>query len=245
MSKKGIIYICTTSVEGLIKIGRTDNFNSRMNILEQNGYWNVSGLKRFYAVRVDDYIEKEKLIHTIFSKSQVANSELFALDKNLAKEMLDAFEGEVIYPEPKKEIKEVSKIISNNDDDNRYKQLDYTKEDRLAILDENQIKTYNKFEKELLKLENVSIIYRKYYAGFLVDKIQFLSIIYGNSKKSLIFTFNLKQGNLNDSKNICRDVSHIGHLGNGEYEWVYSDNIDYNYIWNLIMQCYNAKKGGY
>lgn len=103
---KGIIYICTTSVEGLIKIGRTDNFNARMNILEQNGYWNVSGLKRFYAVRVDDYIEKEKLIHTIFSKSQVANSELFALDKNLAKDMLDAFEGEIIYPEqPKKQTK--------------------------------------------------------------------------------------------------------------------------------------------
>ena len=101
---KGIIYICTTSVEGLIKIGRTDNFNARMNILEQNGYWNVSGLKRFYAVRVDDYIEKEKLIHTIFSKSQVANSELFALDKNLAKDMLDAFEGEIIYPkQPKKQ----------------------------------------------------------------------------------------------------------------------------------------------
>ena len=96
---KGIIYICTTSVEGLIKLGRTDNFNARMNILEQNGYWNVSGLKRFYAVRVDDYIAKEKLIHTIFSKSQVANSELFALDKNLAKDMLDAFDGEIIYPE--------------------------------------------------------------------------------------------------------------------------------------------------
>ena len=104
---KGIIYICTTSVDGLIKIGRTDNFNARLNILEQNGYWNVSGLKRFYAVRVDDYIEKEKLIHTIFSKSQVANSELFALDKNLAKDMLDAFEGEIIYPEqPKKQTKD-------------------------------------------------------------------------------------------------------------------------------------------
>lgn len=110
---KGIIYICTTSVEGLIKIGRTDNFNARMNILEQNSYWNVSGLKRFYAVRVDDYIEKEKLIHTIFSKSQVANSELFALDKNLAKDMLDAFEGKIIYPEqPKKQINDNAQIIN-------------------------------------------------------------------------------------------------------------------------------------
>ncbi len=96
---KGIIYIMTTSVNGLIKIGKTDNFKNRMQILEQNGYWNVSGLKRFYAVRVNDYDKKEKLIHTIFSKSQVANSELFALDKQIAKELLESFDGEQIYPE--------------------------------------------------------------------------------------------------------------------------------------------------
>ena len=96
---KGILYIMITSVEGLIKIGKTQDFNKRMTILEQNGYWNVSGLKRFFAVKVDDYDEKEKLIHTVFSKSQVANSELFALDKFIAKDMLEAFEGEQIYPE--------------------------------------------------------------------------------------------------------------------------------------------------
>lgn len=89
----------TTSVNGLIKIGKTDNFKNRMQILEQNGYWNVSGLKRFYAVRVNDYDKKEKLIHTMFSKSQVANSELFALDKQIAKELLESFDGEQIYPE--------------------------------------------------------------------------------------------------------------------------------------------------
>ncbi len=96
---KGIIYIMTTSVNGLIKIGKTDNFKNRMQILEQNGYWNVSGLKRFYAVRVNDYDKKEKLIHTMFSKSQVSNSELFALDKQIAKELLESFDGEQIYPE--------------------------------------------------------------------------------------------------------------------------------------------------
>lgn len=97
---KGIIYITTTSVTGLIKIGKTgsDKFQNRMAILEQNGYWNVNGLKRYYAVEVDDYDEKEKLIHTIFSKSQVATSELFALDKELAKEVLQSFGGKQIYP---------------------------------------------------------------------------------------------------------------------------------------------------
>lgn len=89
----------TTSVRGLIKIGKTDDFKKRMFNLEQNGYWNVSGLHPFYAVRVKDYDVKEKLIHTIFSKSQVANSELFALDKDVAKQMLESFDGEQIYPE--------------------------------------------------------------------------------------------------------------------------------------------------
>lgn len=52
MGKTGIIYIMTTSVQGLVKIGKTDDFKNRMNFLEQNGYWNVSGLHPFYAVRV-------------------------------------------------------------------------------------------------------------------------------------------------------------------------------------------------
>ena len=55
-------------------------------------------MKRYYAVEVEDYDEKEKLIHKIFSKSQVANSELFALDIDLAEEMLDSFNGKQIYP---------------------------------------------------------------------------------------------------------------------------------------------------
>lgn len=104
MGKSGIIYIMTTSVKGLIKIGKTDDFKRRMFILEQNGYWNVGGLHPFYAVNVKDYDEKEKLIHTIFSKSQVANSELFALDKDIAKQMLESFGGEQIYPETIKSL---------------------------------------------------------------------------------------------------------------------------------------------
>lgn len=99
MGKSGIIYIMTTSVNGLIKIGKTDNFKARMTNLMQNGYWNVSGLQPYYAVKVKNYDEKEKLIHTIFSKSQVSTSELFALDKKVAKDLLESFEGEQVFPE--------------------------------------------------------------------------------------------------------------------------------------------------
>lgn len=43
---KGIIYVMTTAVSGLIKIGktRTDQFENRMRQLESNGYSNVVAL---------------------------------------------------------------------------------------------------------------------------------------------------------------------------------------------------------
>ncbi|MGI6258405.1 MAG: DUF4357 domain-containing protein [Anaerolineaceae bacterium] len=100
---KGIIYLMTTVVPGLIKLGKTgsDNFEARMYHLERNGYSNVAGLKRKFAIEVDDYDEKEKLLDEIFSKSKVPNTELFALDIDLVIQLLSSFEGKQIYPEEK------------------------------------------------------------------------------------------------------------------------------------------------
>lgn len=97
---KGIIYVMSTVVPGLIKIGKTgtSNFESRMYNLEKNGYSNVVGLKRHFAIEVEDYDEKEALLDTIFSKSQVPNTELFALDINLVIQLLSSFDGKQIYP---------------------------------------------------------------------------------------------------------------------------------------------------
>jgi hypothetical protein len=72
----------TTAVSGLIKIGQagTSNYEERMRVLESNGYYNVSGLKRFFAIEMSDYKQKEKLLHEIFNKQKIGDSELFALD---------------------------------------------------------------------------------------------------------------------------------------------------------------------
>ena len=98
---KGIIYVMTTVVPGLIKIGKTgtDNFEARMYQLERNGYFNVVGLQRKFAIEVEDYDEKEVLLDEIFEKSQVPNSELFALDADIVVQLLSSFEGKQIYPE--------------------------------------------------------------------------------------------------------------------------------------------------
>ena len=79
---KGIVYIMNTAVSGLIKIGKTgsQNYGERMRYLEGNGYHNVSGLKRFFAIELDDYDDKESLLH------------------ELVKQLLLAFDGKVVYP---------------------------------------------------------------------------------------------------------------------------------------------------
>ncbi len=112
---KGIIYIMTTAVSGLVKIGQTgtNNYQERMRNLEANGYYSVAGLKRFFAIELEDYTEKETLLHDIFNKHKVGESELFALDQELIRQLLLSFKGKVIYPEnvdQEKEFDEVSKM---------------------------------------------------------------------------------------------------------------------------------------
>lgn len=111
---KGIIYLMSTAVSGLVKIGKTgtSNYQERMRFLEANGYYNVAGLRRFFAIELDDYDDKESLLHEIFSKHRVGTSELFALDQDLARQLLLSFDGKVIYPErinKEKEFDEIAK----------------------------------------------------------------------------------------------------------------------------------------
>ncbi len=111
---KGIIYLMSTAVSGMVKIGKsgTNNYQERMRFLEANGYYNVAGLKRYFAIELDDYDDKESLLHEIFSKHQVGTSELFALDQDLIKQLLLSFDGKVIYPEMVNREKEFDEVAT-------------------------------------------------------------------------------------------------------------------------------------
>lgn len=109
----GVLYVMSTVVPGLVKIGKTttDRFDSRMHELERNGYNNVTGLRREFAIEVERYAEKESMLDDIFAKARVPGSELFALDINLAIELLASFEGRQIYPKTSTESK--SKVFDD------------------------------------------------------------------------------------------------------------------------------------
>lgn len=98
---KGILYVMSTVVDGLIKVGKTgsDSFEQRMYNLEHNGYCNVTGLKRKFAIEADDYSNKEDFFKKLFQRSRVADTELYSLDINQVIQLLSSFEGKKIYPQ--------------------------------------------------------------------------------------------------------------------------------------------------
>ena len=60
-------------------------------------------------------------------------------------------------------------------------------------------------------------------------------------RKGLKLWINLKKGSLDDPKNLMRDVSEIGHLGNGDYELVIKNDDNLEYIMSLVKQAFNNK----
>ena len=100
---KGILYVMSTFVTGLVKVGKTGlgSYEQRMYNLEHNGYCNVTGLKRIFAIEVDEYSKKENLFKSLFQKSRVADTELYSLDLEQVVQLLSSFEGKQIYPKDK------------------------------------------------------------------------------------------------------------------------------------------------
>lgn len=64
----------------------------------------------------------------------------------------------------------------------------------------------------------------------MIEKLK-LNIVQKGSPKIFI---NLKVGELNDPKNLAKDISSIGHWANGDYQ-IHVDN-DLEYIMSLIKR---------
>lgn len=119
---KGYVYIMTSVVDGIIKIGRSENWKNRCAGLEENGYKNMNGLKTYFVIKVDNMEDVENTMHNIFKENCVINSkgiatELFACDKDRAKNALSKM-GEQVYPEENNNtVKTKTKIKTKNETD--------------------------------------------------------------------------------------------------------------------------------
>lgn len=112
----------------------------------------------------------------------------------------------------------------------------YTEEGHLKIAQPNIAELYNRFKELVLAIgSDISVKPMKQYITFRT-KTNITDVVI--LKKSLKIFFNLAKGKLDDPKKLARDVSAIGHWGNGDYEIIISNDDNLEYIISLVRQSY-------
>ena len=113
----------------------------------------------------------------------------------------------------------------------------FSEEDHLSSGSDTSRELYEKFKSAILNLsDGIEVIPQKYYIAF--KKGSNISDI-EMQKKGLKIFINTKIGSLDDPKGIAKDVSTIGHRGNGDYQIQIENDNDLEYIMSLIKQVIN------
>lgn len=115
----------------------------------------------------------------------------------------------------------------------------YTEEEHLANASDEIVELYQKLKSAISNLDNFDIKPKKKYIAFVSGK-NIVDI--HPQKKALKLWINLAKGELDDSKNLTRDVSATGHWGNGDYELQIDSDEDLEYILSLIKQSIKKNK---
>lgn len=109
----------------------------------------------------------------------------------------------------------------------------YTEKELVDVADDNIVDIYYELRDYILGLDdNISIKPTKLYVGFNRGRKSIVSIKL--QKKSLIVWINADPKILNDSKKIIKDVTNIGHHGNGNSQINISNSNDIGYIEDLL-----------
>jgi predicted transport protein len=128
------------------------------------------------------------------------------------------FENNTVSYEP---VKKTNATESVNTISKKSKEIQEISEELKVFTEEEHVQKSDIEVRELYEVlkerimafgDNINLNPRKLYVGFKVDTNTFCDFIFLN--KSLKLHLNLKIGELDDSKNIARDVSNVGHWGN-------------------------------
>lgn len=115
----------------------------------------------------------------------------------------------------------------------------YTEEDHLEKASDNIKSLYEDIKNRILELDDIDIEAKKLYIAFKgMKNITDIEI----HKNKLKIYVNMKKGTLNDPLNISKDISGIGHWGNGDYCIVIDKKDDIDNIIPLIKQSLKVNK---
>ncbi len=115
----------------------------------------------------------------------------------------------------------------------------YTEDEHLEKGKEETKELYETLKSAILNLDELEVKPKKKYIAFVSgSNVVDVHI----QKNALKMWLNLQQGDLDDPKEIARDVSSVGHWGNGDYEIVMRTDEELEYILSLIKQSLKKNK---
>ena len=116
----------------------------------------------------------------------------------------------------------------------------YTEADHLVNIPEDIAGLYEKIKARFLNIgDDIQIRPKKYYIAFVAAK-NFVDVHLQKSQIKL--WLNMNKGELDDPRNMAKDVSNVGHWGNGDYETKLKVGADLDYLITLIKQSYLKNK---
>ncbi len=151
--------------------------------------------------------------------------------------------GVVVYHQIKPiEAQESVKTISNQE--KSYEKISkeikiYTENEHLELGSVESLELYEKLKTAILSMGDIDLKPKKLYLAFIGTTNIIDIVIQRNALRCFL---NLSDGELDDPKKIARNVTNIGHWGNGDYEVRITDDENFEYILSLIRQSYNANK---
>ncbi len=250
---KGVIYILTNpSFPEYVKIGYADNIDRRLKELNRSECTPFAF--RLYAYYEVDHRLTDMKLHAIIDRlnpdlRSIDNvngkkrvREFYAMSKEDAYALFDAIaeinglSDRLHLVEPTKKDKKEENIAKEiNDGD-----IDYTEEYHLNKTQENIIKLYKSLKDKVHNEFDLTIDPHKSYIAFKHNNKNVFDIKLLKSK--IWMWINMPKGALDDPKEFTRDISDIGHLGNGDYDLTISSEKEIEYVLSLIKQSYENKK---
>ncbi len=249
---KGVIYILTNpSFPEYVKIGYADDLKRRLKELNRSectpfafrlyAYYEVN--HRLTDMKLHNIIDRLnpdlRSIDNIDGKKRIR--EFYAMPKEDAYALFEAIaeinglSGNLHLVEPSKRNKKeesIAKEINNED-------IDYNENYHLLKAPKGIVKLYNALKIATCNNFELTIDPHKLYIAFKHNNKNIFDVRLLKSKIQI--WINMSKGSLNDPKEYTRDVSNIGHWGNGDYDLTISNEQEIDYVLSLIKQSYESK----
>ena len=115
----------------------------------------------------------------------------------------------------------------------------YTEEDHLSKVSDNIKKVYEELTNRILELDDIDVEAKKLYIAFKGSRN--IADVEFNKNKLKIY-INMKKGSLNDPLKLTKDISSVGHWGNGDYCIIVDKKDDIDNIIPLVKQSLKVNK---